>query len=339
MKIIFDAMGGDNAPLEILKGSVMAKNEYGVDLVAVGNEEIIRKVAAENNIDLTGIEIVNTTQTIEMCDEPVAAVRQKKDSSLVVAMQLLAQNKADALVSAGSTGAVLAGATFIVKRIKGVSRPAITIAMPGATKAYVLLDSGANVECRAEMLNAFAVMGSVYAQKVLKRQNPTVGLANNGTEESKGTPLYVQTHKLLKQNKNVNFIGNVEPKEIPFGNTDVIVCDGFVGNIILKLTEGVAKMLVNEIKGVFMKGFLTKIAYLLVKGGMKDFKNKLDADEQGGAIVLGVTKPVIKAHGSSNAKAFKNAIRQAKNCIDEKVVENISEKLASISESENGEKV
>ncbi len=338
MRIVFDAMGGDNAPVEILKGAVMAKQEYGVELIAVGDEQVIKRAASENNIDLAGVEIVHTTQTIEMCDDPASAIRTKKDSSIVVALKILADKKADAFVSAGSTGAVLAGAVFIVKRLKGIKRPAITVTLPGSKGPFVLLDSGANAECRPEMINAFAIMGSVYAQKVLMCENPTVGLANNGAEESKGTPTYVEAHKLLKQNSSINFIGNVEARDIPTGETDVIVCDGFVGNIILKLTEGVAKMLFKEVKGLFMRNALSKLGYLLVKGGMKDFKKKMDADEYGGALILGASKPVIKAHGSSNAKAFKNAIRQAKFCVENKVVEGISEKLAAISKDENGEK-
>ncbi len=338
MKIIVDAMGGDNAPSEILKGAVMAKNEYGVEIVAVGNEQKINDIAKQDGIDLTGVTIVNATQEIAMCDEPVAAIRGKKDSSLAVAMRMLSNGEGDALVSAGSTGAVLAGAMLIVKRIKGVARPAITTVLPGSQQPFVLLDSGANVECRPSMINAFATMGSVYAEKVLNRKAPKVGLANNGVEETKGPPDYVETYGLLKQNKNINFAGNVEAKEIPTGEVDVIVCDGFVGNIILKLTEGVAKMLVKEIKKVFMKNALSKLGYLLVKGGMGDFKKKLDADEHGGAIMLGVQKIVIKAHGSSNAKAFKNAIRQAKSCVEANVIESISGKLAQIGSEESGER-
>ncbi len=337
MKIIIDAMGGDNAPSEILKGAMLAKNEYGVEIIAVGNEQKINDAAKKENIDLTGINIVHASEEIEMCDEPATAIRNKKDSSIVVAMRMLANGEGDAFVSAGSTGAVLAGAMLIVKRIKGVSRPAITTVIPGSEKAFVLLDSGANVECRPAMISAFATMGSVYAQKVLKRENPTVGLANNGAEETKGPPDYVEAHGLLKLNQNINFVGNVEPKEIPTGEVDVIVCDGFVGNVILKLTEGVAKMLVKEIKKVFMKSAVSKLAYLMLKSGMGDFKKKLDADEYGGAIMLGVKKPVIKAHGSSNAKAFKNAIRQAKNCVEANVIEAMSEKLATIVEKESGE--
>lgn len=331
--IIIDAMGGDNAPVEMLKGAAAAVQEYGVGVTAVGHEETMRAAAQEHNISLDGITLVHAADQISMCDEPTAAIRRKKDSSMVVGMRLLTEGKGDAFVSAGSTGALLAGATLIVKRLKGVKRPAIATTVPGSVQPYVLLDSGANVECRPEMLNAFATMGSVYAQQVLGRTSPKVGLVNNGSEETKGTPDYVAAHAMLKANQDIHFVGNVEPKEIPSGAVDVIVCDGFVGNVILKLTEGTAKMLVGEIKKVFKRNVLSKIAYLMVKGGMADFKKLLDADEIGGALMMGVTKPVIKAHGSSNAKAFKNAIRQAKQCVEGGVIENIQGKLAAAASS------
>lgn len=335
MKIIIDAMGGDNAPVEILKGAAQAVSQYGVSIIAVGDNEKIANAAKENNIDMTNITVVNATQQIEMCDEPTAAIRHKKDSSMVVGLNLLAKGEGDAMVSAGSTGALLTGATLIVKRLPKVKRPAIATVIPGAKQPFVLLDSGANVECRAEMLNAFASMGSVYAQKVLKRPNATVGLVNNGTEETKGTPLYVEAHALLKANSAINFAGNIEPKEIPAGEVDVIVCDGFTGNIILKLTEGLAKALMGQLKPVFKKNIITKLAFLAVKGGMKEFKTKMDADEIGGAMFLGVSKPVIKAHGSSGAKAFKNAIRQAKECCEGKVIQAMTEALTQQAGDEN----
>ena len=195
---------------------------------------------------------------------------------------------------------------------------------------YLLIDAGANVECRPEMLNAFAVMGSAYVEKVLGRKDPSVGLVNNGTEETKGTPDYVAAHALLKQNKTIRFVGNVEPKTIPEGSVDVIVCDGFVGNVVLKMTEGVAKSLMGELKNVFTASLLTKLAYLCVKPGLRAFKKRLDPDEHGGALMVGVSKPVIKAHGSSNAKAFANAIRQAKTCVENGVVDAMREKLAAV---------
>ena len=307
MNIIIDAMGGDNAPKEILLGAAAAVREYGVQITAVGRRRDIEACARENGIDMAGITVADASETIEMCDEPTAAIRGKKDSSMVVGLRMLAAGEGDAFVSAGSTGALLAGATLIVKRLRGVKRPAIGTVIPGAKQPYLLLDSGANVECRPEMLSAFATMGSVYMEKVMGRANPSVGLVNNGAEETKGTPAYVEAHRLLKYNKN---------------------------NVILKLTEGVAKMLVGEIKNVFMADLKSKLAYLMVKGGMKDFKKKLDADEHGGALMMGVTKPVIKAHGSSNAKAFKNAVRQAKLCVESGAVESMREKLAAVAQTE-----
>ena len=248
MNIIIDAMGGDNAPKEILLGAAAAVREYGVQITAVGRRRDIEACARENGIDMAGITVADASETIEMCDEPTAAIRGKKDSSMVVGLRMLAAGEGDAFVSAGSTGALLAGATLIVKRLRGVKRPAIGTVIPGAKQPYLLLDSGANVECRPEMLSAFATMGSVYMEKVMGRTNPSVGLVNNGAEETKGTPAYVEAHRLLKYNKNIRFAGNVEPKDVPQGNVDVVVCDGFTGNVILKLTEGVAKMLVGEIK-------------------------------------------------------------------------------------------
>ena len=215
-----------------------------------------------------------------------------------------------------------------------MKRPAIGTVIPGAKQPYLLLDAGANVECRPEMLDAFATMGSVYMEKVMGRKEPAVALVNNGAEETKGTPAYVQAHGLLRQNPNIRFTGNIEPRDVPAGNVDVVVCDGFTGNVILKLTEGVAKMLVGEIRNVFMSSLKTKLAYLLVKDGMRGFKSKLDADEYGGALMMGVSKPVIKAHGSSNAKAFCNAIRQAKLCVENGAVESMREKLAAVGEAE-----
>ncbi len=337
MNIIIDAMGGDNAPKEILLGAAAAVREHGVQITAVGRRAAIEACAKENGIDLAGIAIVNAEETIEMCDEPTAAIRRKKDSSMVMGLRMLAAGEGDAFVSAGSTGALLAGATLIVKRLKGVKRPAIGTVIPGAEQPYLLLDAGANVECRPEMLDAFATMGSVYMEKVMGRANPAVALVNNGAEETKGPETYVQAHKLLCRNPNIRFVGNIEPRDVPAGRADVVVCDGFTGNVILKLTEGVAKMLTGEIKKVFLSGVKTKLAYLMVKDGMRGFKKKLDADEHGGALMMGVAKPVIKAHGSSNAKAFCNAIRQAKLCVEHGAVESMREKLALVEEAESAQ--
>ena len=283
MKIIVDMMGGDNAPLAVLEGAAQAVKEYGVQLIGVGNEALVRKTAAEHNIPLDGIELVNCTETIEMCDEPARAIRQKKDSSIVVGLNMLKEGKGDAFVSAGSTGALHVGASLIVRTLRGVKRPALATMVPAKQQAYLLLDCGANVECRPEMLAAFAVMGSCYVNKVEGRKNPSVALANNGAEESKGTPVLRDAHQLLKTTPGIRFVGNIEPRDVPNGEVDVVVCDGFTGNVILKLT---------------------------------DLKHQMDSEEYGGAPFLGAKQPVIKAHGSSKAKGIKNAIRQAKICVE-----------------------
>ena len=329
MKIAVDAFGGDNAPLEIIKGAVAAKNEYGVDILLTGNEEIIRSVAVDNNIDISGIEIAHTEEVFDMHDQPTDIVRSKKNTSLGLALQLVSEDKADAFVSAGSTGAVVAGATFIVKRIKGVKRPALGTVLPSRTKKFILMDCGANAECRPEMLQQFGIMASLYMQNIEGVENPEVGLLNIGTEDTKGTPLQLEAYKLLKESP-INFVGNIESREMPAGVCDCVIADGFTGNIALKLYEGVAMNLMKMIKGVFTTNFKTKISYLLAKSQMKSLKKFADYGEVGGAPLLGVKKPVIKAHGGSNAKAIKNAIRQAKLCIENDVINKISSDLASV---------
>jgi len=229
MKIIVDMMGGDNAPLAVLEGTAAAVKEYGVEVIGVGDEALVRKTAAEHNIPLDGITLHNCTETIEMCDEPARAIRSKKDSSIVVGLNMLKNGEGDAFVSAGSTGALHVGASLIVRTLRGVKRPALATMVPAKKQAYLLLDCGANVECRPEMLAAFAVMGSCYVNKVEGRQNPTVALANNGAEESKGTPMLKEAHQLLKVTPGVNFVGNIEPRDVPNGEVDVVVCDGKPG--------------------------------------------------------------------------------------------------------------
>lgn len=336
MKIAVDAFGGDNAPLEVIKGAVDAKKEYGVEILLTGNENVIRSVAAKNNIDIMGVEIEHTEEIFDMHDQPTDIVRSKKNTSLGLALQLVAQGKADAFVSAGSTGAVVAGATFIVKRIKGVKRPALGTVLPSRTKRFILMDCGANAECRPEMLQQFGIMASLYMQNVEGVENPEVGLLNIGTEDTKGTPLQLEAYKLLKESP-VNFVGNIESREMPAGICDCIIADGFTGNIALKLYEGVAMNLMKLIKGVFTTNFKTKISYLLAKKQMKGLKKFADYGDIGGAPLLGVQKPVIKAHGGSNAKAIKNAIRQAKLCVENDVVNKISADLSSIKLTETEE--
>ena len=332
MKIILDAMGGDNAPAEILKGAAAATAAWpDVEILAVGDAERIAACVKENAIEMKNIEIVNATEVIEMCDEPAKAVRAKKDSSMVVGLRMLAEGKGDAFVSAGSTGALHVGASLIVRTVKGVKRPALATVIPGKTP-FLLLDCGANVECRASMLEAFGVMGSVYMNKVMGLEQPRVALVNNGAEESKGTPTYVEAHQLLKNNKAIHFVGNIEPRDIPAGHADVVVADGFTGNVVLKLTEGLAKYFGSKLKEMFKKSLGTKVGYLLLKGGVADFKKSMDADEYGGAPLLGTRRPVIKAHGSSNARAIQNAIRQARLCVENDLCGVMAESLANLAD-------
>ena len=311
MKIIVDMMGGDNAPLAVLEGTAQAVKEYGVQVIGVGSEELVRKTAAEHNIPLDGIELVNCTETIEMCDEPARAIRSKKDSSIVVGLNLLKEGKGDAFVSAGSTGALHVGASLIVRTLKGVKRPALATMVPAKNKAYLLLDCGANVECRPEMLAAFAVMGSCYVNKVEGRTAPTVALANNGAEESKGTPMLREAHQLLKATPGIRFVGNIEPRDVPNGDVDVVVCDGFTGNVVLKMMEGVTDALLKNIKEIFMTNTKTKLAALMVKPQLAGFKKKMDTSEYGGAPLLGLQGLAIVCHGRSSARAMTNAVRMS----------------------------
>lgn len=310
MKIIVDAFGGDNAPAEIIKGSMLACDEYNVDIILTGDKNKINECVNKNGIDLKKTEIVDAGEVITMHDDAKSVLKEKSDSSMAVGFRLLNEGRGDAFVSAGNTGAITVGATLITKRIKGVKRPAIASVMPSAKKPILLMDCGANAECRAEFLYQFGLMGDLYMKHILKYDNPRIALANNGTEETKGTPLVREAYALMK-NAPYNFVGNIEGRQIPFGDSDVIVADGFTGNLILKMYEGVAKVLMNGIKDAFMKNILSKLAYLGVKSGIDDMKKQFDYKEYGGAVMLGVKKPVIKAHGSADANTFKNAIKQA----------------------------
>ena len=336
VKIIVDAMGGDNAPAEILKG-ICAARRFGVQLVAVGRVDEIQACAKAENLDLTGIELVNATEVIEMCDEPARAIRRKKDSSLVVGLRMLAEGQGDAFVSAGSTGALHVGSSLIVRTIKGVKRPALASVIPGAKKPYLLMDCGANVECRPAMLEAFGVMGSVYMNKVMGVESPAVALVNNGAEETKGTPLYKEAHQRLKANTAIRFVGNIEPRDIPSGDADVVVCDGFTGNVILKLTEGLARSLLGMVKQVMTANLLTKLGAATMLGGMKQLKKKMDSEEVGGAPLLGTARPVIKAHGSSKARGIENAIRQAVICVENDMVGTMAAALAQTAPADEEE--
>ena len=313
MRILVDAMGGDLAPDEIVKGAVHAQQELGAEIVLVGQRAAIEACLRSEQAKL---EIIDASEVITMDDDPSTATRRKKDASMTVALNMLRDGKGDAVVSAGSTGALHVGASLIVRTLKGVKRPALATMVPAKKQAYLLLDCGANVECRPEMLAAFAVMGSCYVNRVEGRTSPSVALANNGAEESKGTPMLREAHQLLKTTPGIRFVGNIEPRDVPNGEVDVVVCDGFTGNVILKLTEGVAKMLLGMLKEMFLRNLGGKVAYLLLKSGVSDLKHQMDSEEYGGAPFLGARQPVIKAHGSSKAKGIKNAIRQAKICVE-----------------------
>ena len=330
MKIIVDMMGGDNAPLAVLEGAAAAVKEYGVQLIGVGDEALVRKTAADNNIPLDGIELVNCTEVIEMCDEPARAIRTKKDSSIVVGLNLLKEGRGDAFVSAGSTGALHVGASLIVRTLRGIKRPALATMVPAKNKAYLLLDCGANVECRPEMLAAFAVMGSCYVNKVEGRTSPSVALANNGAEESKGDTLRRETYQKLKEAGeagHLNFTGNIEAKEAMLGECDVIVADGYSGNIMLKSIEGTGKLLSIKLKEMLLHSTGTKLAALLLKGQLGDFKKMLDANEVGGTALLGISKPVVKAHGSASEVGICNAVRQAMEVARSGIIDDIAQNI------------
>ena len=313
MKIIIDAMGGDNAPVEIVKGTLAAATKRpDVEMVLVGREEAVR--AAMGQQTPANVTVVNATEVIEICDDPATAFKKKKDSSITVGLNMLKTGEGDAFVSAGSTGALLSAATLVVKRIKGIRRAAMCPVIPTAAGQAVLIDCGANAECTVEYLVQFAYLGSFYASHVLGIKNPRVGLLNIGAEPSKGDSLRLATWPVLQaagERGEINFIGNIEAKEAIKGGCDVIVADGYSGNIMLKTIEGVGSYLGGEVKKLFLQSAKTKIAGLLVQSGLKAFKAQLDPDRVGGTAFLGISKPVIKAHGSSGAYAIENAIYQA----------------------------
>ena len=324
MRVIVDAFGGDNAPLEILKGAALAVAEYGHTVILTGKEEEIRRVAQENAISLQGMEIVDAPDVITMDDEPKSVLKEHKDCSMAVGLRLLGEGKGDAFVSAGSTGALIMGSTFLVKRIKGVSRAALAPMVPSDKGPFMLIDAGGNVDCRPEMLLQFAHMGSIYMQKVMKGgQKATVGLLNVGTEEHKGGELQHAAYALLKES-GLNFVGNVEARDVPAGAVDVLVADGFSGNVLLKTMEGTADMLLGNLKTIFLSSLGTKIGALLIKNKLGGLKKKLSTSATGGAPLLGVSKPVIKAHGNSKAEALKNAIRVAAEFASAGVIEDIA---------------
>ncbi len=326
MRIAIDAMGGDFAPKAAVEGAIEASKAYGVEVFLVGLKEEIEKYITEEDKKSSHINIIEATEIINADESPVHAIKNKKDSSMVVGLKLVKDRQCDAFVSAGSTGAFLAGSLLKVGRIKGIDRPGLSPLVPTMKGSCMVIDVGANVDCKPRNLLQFAIMGSVYMEKVMGIKGPRVGLLNIGTEESKGNELTKEGYKLLKE-ANLNFIGNVEARDITEGVCDVCVCDGFVGNVLLKSIEGVAATVFNALKNEFMKSFKTKLGALLLKGGLRDFKKRFDYTEVGGAPFLGIDGIMIKAHGSSDTKAIRNAIRQAKLLYDNHCVETIREEI------------
>lgn len=330
MKIAVDGMGGDNSPRIVVEGSIQALKEFeDLQIIITGKQDEINKELSKYEYDKNKITVVNATEIIGTNDHPVMAIRRKKDSSLVKALNLVKSNEADAIISAGSTGAFMAGSLFIVGRISGIDRPALAPIMPGKNGKFMVVDCGANVDCKPNNLVQFAHMGKIYFENILDIKNPSIGLVNIGEEEEKGNELTKATYKLLK-NESINFVGNIEPRDVPLGNTDILVCDGFVGNTILKMYEGVSSSIFDVLKSEIMSSTRTKIGGLLLKPVFKRFKTKFDYKEYGGAAFIGVKGICIKAHGSSDAKAFKNAIKQAIIFYDNKIIEKISNEIESL---------
>ena len=327
MRIVVDAYGGDNAPLEIIKGAADASNQFGCEITLTGNQAEIEKIIAENKLTFNGnLIIFDTDDVISMHDDPTTILKSHSDSSMALAFKELCEERADAFVSAGSTGAIVVGGTLIVKRIKGIKRPALAGLIPSPDSHYMLMDMGANAECRPEMLAQFGVMASVYLKKVEGIKNPKIGLLNIGVEDTKGDELRVEAYKLLKE-APINFVGNIESREMPKGICDAVITDGYTGNIALKLIEGTSTTMFKMIKGILKKNILNSLAALVLKKDLYSLKSLMDSSEIGGAPLLGVSKPVIKAHGSSDAKAIKNAIKQAIIFTEKNVIGTISENI------------
>ena len=326
MNIIIDAMGGDNAPNEIVKGIAEASKIYESKLTVVGNQPVIEEILRQNNANTGKIEIVHTDSVISMEDDPISIVRAKKDCSMGKGLQLL-KTEGDAFVSAGNTGALHAGSSLIIRTVKGVHRSGIATILPFA-RPILMMDCGANINVTAEYLEQWAVMGSIYMKNVHNITQPEIGLLNNGTEECKGTQVQIDTYHKLKELNQIKFVGNIESREIPFGPCDVLVTDGFTGNITLKLVEGMAKFMFKTLKTMYSKNALTKMSYLAMKDQLRQIKKDFDASEYGGAPLLGLQKPVIKAHGSSDARAICNAVRQAESFIKTGVIDEIKEAMA-----------
>ena len=338
MKIILDAMGGDFAPEAPVMGAVDAAKAYGAQIVLVGRGEAILEVLRKNHMDNLpeGIEIMHADDVVDMHDDPGKVLHQRKNSSMVIGLKMLSEDKGDAFVSAGSTGALLSGATLIVKRVKGIRRAAMAPSMPTKAGSKVIIcDCGANAECTPEFLLQFGLVASAYAKNVLGVKQPRVGLLNIGTEDSKGTQLQKDAYALLTQAAEqglLHFVGNVEARAVPLGEVDVVVCDGFSGNVLIKTIEGTAMFMGSLMKGMFKKNLGSKLGYLLCKSGVGDIMKLLDSREIGGTQFLGIKKPVIKCHGNSDRLAFRNGIRQAMIAAESDFTAQLEQDLAVLKE-------
>jgi phosphate acyltransferase len=327
MKIVVDAMGGDHAPEAIVEGAVLAAREYETPIILTGlSEQIQTELDKHDPGHALPIEIVHANETVEMHDSPGKVLRSKRKSSMKIALDLIKQGKGAAFVSAGNTGAVLAYSTVILRPVKGISRPAIAIQLPTLKGTSILLDAGANVDCKSIQLFQFGIMGHVFAQYILEKENPSVGLLSIGEEDGKGNEIVKDTFQMLKKS-HINFIGNVEGKEVYRGNADVIVCDGFTGNVALKISESLAEMIGANLKLMFQSNWISKLGYLLLKPQLIQFKKKVDHSETGGAPLLGVNGVVIIAHGSSSPKAIKNAIHRAHELSQKNIIEHIKQDI------------
>ena len=340
MKIILDAMGGDNAPQAPVLGAIEAVKRNNADIILVGRGQEILEVLKKNGLDTLpeGVEIAHADDVVDMHDDPASVIHKRKNSSMIIGLKMLADGKGDAFVSAGSTGALLTGATLLVKRVRGIRRAAMAPAMP--TKAgtkVIICDCGANAECTPEFLLQFGLVASAYSKFTLGVENPRVGLLNIGSEDSKGTQLQKDAYALLKDASDrglLNFTGNVEAREVPLGAVDVVVCDGFSGNILIKSIEGTAMFMGSMLKRMFKKNLGSKLGYLLCKSGVQDMMKLLDYREIGGTQFLGIKKPVIKAHGSSDALAFRNAVKQAMTAAEGDFTAQLAKNLAALKGSE-----
>lgn len=334
MKIIIDAMGGDNAPEAPVSAAAKATVELGVQVVLVGKRDVIENELSKYPHNSENIEIVEADDVIANTDEPVKAVKTRKTASVVVCARLLRKGCGDAMLSMGSTGALLTAGLLIVGRVKGVHRPALATILPTAKGPKLLIDAGANTKCRKENLVQFAVMGSIYMENVIGIQNPTVGLISNGEEEGKGSELCKEAYPLLKES-SVNFIGNIEGRDVMEGTADVMVTDGFTGNVILKTVEGMGHVVSGKIKGMFMKNIISKLGAIFVMKGIKDFAKSMDYREYGGAPLLGTRCPVIKGHGSSDTKAVFSAIKYALKFVETGVIDDIKNNVKAVEEESN----